>query len=102
MRDLQLNQHKLKYLSVDKEMAYVVISMFKNHRWYLTEEITYVTIDSDQVIAAGIKLIPEKFGRRKPMFQQISPDTSPASLVGPDSYTLFHAFHINTDWLANQ
>ena len=44
--------------------------------------------------------MPEHFRLGKPVFRQIYRNTTLVDLVGPDSYTLFCALNVGTQWLA--
>ena len=48
----------------------------------------------------GSMPMPDQFRLRKPGFREITADTSLVDLVGPESYTLFRALKVSTDWLA--
>jgi hypothetical protein len=110
INDLQLVQDMIAYLSVDREVAEVVLRKLENHFWYLTEEIVPFALFSKlpvmtsrlkQNIASKLLAtpIPERLRMGKPLFPKVCCDTSLADLIGPESHTLFQSLDISTGWL---
>lgn len=116
--DLQLFHSLLKYEDVNTVISQSAVRAFKNHLWYLTEEMVPLALWSKKVpaeerkaIAASMLIfkpkfdqaIPEKrFGTEfgKPMFpMEITLSTTLASLVGKDSWFLFHLLKIDSKFL---
>lgn len=98
-RDTSL-QAVLSYRSVDREVADVVFEKFKNHHWYLTEEVVpfvlfstnpLVSDQTNEDIARKIDYmpIPDQFRLEKPVYREITVDTSLVDLVGPESTQCF-------------
>ena len=111
MHDLQFFQDMLKYRSINKEIADIVLRKLKNHRWYPTEEVVpFVLFSTSYLVDNGTKHdiaarinstpMPDEFRLGKPVFREVDENISLADLVGSDSYMLFRALKINTDWLA--
>jgi hypothetical protein len=44
--------------------------------------------------------MPENFRLGKPLFHQVSRETTLITLIGPESHTLFRVLNVNTNWLA--
>lgn len=109
--DLQLIHDMIDFREVDKAVADTVIDKLGNHRWYLTEEVVPFALFSKhpmmtdclkQEMATRLLAtpLPEAFRLGRPVFKEITRDTTLTDLIGPESHTLFRLLDISNDWLA--
>ena len=106
--DLALVQDMIRYKEYDEDVATTVLEKMKNHYWYLTQENVIVALFSKNLSDEEKRKIADKvlssekpcqFRMGKPVFPEITKDTSLSDLVGPESHTLFVLLQIGTDWL---
>lgn len=109
--DLELFHDMMDFRTVDSEIADIVLKKLTNHRWYLTEEILPFALFSNhpaatsevkQAIATKVLAtpVPENFRLGRPVFRDITRESTLADLIGPESLTLFRSLNISTSWLA--
>ena len=113
--DLTLVQNLVKFSQVDEVISREVLKGFKNHYWYLVQEMVplslfdpNLTCDEKSQIAVAL-LRSEKYesfqnrhgtGYGKPVFPTFDPETAKlASFVGPDSWKFFELLKIDPDFL---
>lgn len=107
--------HDMKNFSLcDLTVADVAYKKLRKHHWYLTEEMVVFTMFSanpkipdklkEAMAAKLLKMpIPEKFRRGMPLSlisDSVSESMSMVDLIGPESWFLFDAIHVEHDWLS--
>ena len=115
---LQLFHLLLKYEAINKVVSESAIKAFKNHLWYLTQEMVPIALFSGKVpaeekrnLADSLLAIKSKIdlmtpqnrfgtGFGKPKFpSNIALTTSLSDLVGTDSWFLFHILQLDPQFL---
>lgn len=115
--DLQLFHSLLKYEDVNTVISKSAVRAFKNHLWYLTEEMVPLALWSTKVPAETRKAIAARMLTVKPDTDQTIPNnrfgtefgkpkfpttitlsTTLDSLVGRDSWFLFHLLKLDSQF----
>ena len=110
VNDLELIHLLLKYREIDAESADAALTAMRSrHLYYLTEENVVMSLFSNRInddqksrIASRILTFskPGDFKMAKPKHMvSIDKTTTLESLVGANSWTLFHVLDTKSDWL---
>ena len=114
LNDLKLLKAINEFKKQDQLVADAALSAFKNHLWYLTEELVplaffscHVSTSAKQEMADVLLTKEEKFCSRrfgtsfgKPLFPKVEADTPELSdFIGEDSWSLFNILKIGKQFL---
>lgn len=108
--DLIMWNHLKQYRSVDPVVADAALASLERHLWYLTEELTPLSLFSDKLSNVEKSKMAKRINREKslydpgsslgqPVFPVITGRTRINDLIGPNSWVMFSAFD-STDWLS--
>ena len=118
--DLQLFHDLLRYDVIHPEVSRSAVRAFKNHLWYLTEEMVPLALWSTKVSSAEHRALADRLLALKPVTALITPmnrfgtgfgkpkfpaqitlSTTLADLVGADSWLTFNILQLDPQFLVD-
>lgn len=109
VNDLNFWKALIKFKSYDEDIACVAIAALERHMWYLTEELSPLSIFSNKISDQEKSLIAKQIIKCKseyiaeqsmgqPTFPTVTVNTKLKDLIGPKSWLLFSLFK-DVSWL---